>query len=164
MSSSDLTIFKWIAIALVSIILFAIFFPFIIIGAGERSVVTRFGVINRTLDPGLHWITPIVERNTDYSIRTQKEVIKASASSKDLQDVTTEVALNYNINPSFVNKLYVAVKSDYQNILIDPALSEAVKASTAKYTASELITKREQVTKEILADVQKGLLERSGNI
>jgi len=164
MDASTFKAVKYLAYLLIGIILFSIFFPFVIIGAGERSVVTRLGIINRTLEPGMHFIMPLIERNNDYSIRTEKEVVTASASSKDLQDVATSIALNYNVNPVNISNMYVAVKTDYKTILIDPALQEAIKASTAKYTAEELITKREEVTQEILTVVKKGLLERSNGI
>lgn len=160
MTQTEIKIIEYAAYTIIGLILFSIFFPFTIIGAGERAVVTRWGVIDRTLNPGINFVMPIADHVETYSIQTQKEVITATASSQDLQDVSTEVALNYSINPSTIAKTYVTVKQDYKTVLIDPALQEAIKATTAKYTAEELITKRDIVTQEILSNVKAGLLER----
>lgn len=142
-------------------IMIALLSPFTVVGAGERSVVTNLGQISRTLEPGMHWVTPILERSNKYSVRSQTEAVVSKSASQDLQDVTAEVTLNYNINPLTVADMYVAVKQDYVNTLITPTIQEAIKAATAKYTAEQLVTKRSEVTAVIFEGVKKGLLERS---
>jgi regulator of protease activity HflC (stomatin/prohibitin superfamily) len=144
------------------LIVLIVLFPLTIIGAGERAVVTRLGKINRTLDPGMHWFIPLAERVNTYSVRTKTEAVVSKSASQDLQEVTAEVTLNYNVNPLLVESMYVAVKSEYVAVIISPTMQEAVKAATAKFTAEQLITKRAEVTTQIFETVKKGLLERSG--
>jgi regulator of protease activity HflC (stomatin/prohibitin superfamily) len=51
--------------------------------------------------------------------------------------------------------LWKSVGEDYKIKIIDPAIQEAIKAVTSKYTAEELITKRSQVkddAKVVLAE------------
>lgn len=139
----------WASGVIVVIALMFILSPFTIVGAGERGVVTRVGAYSRTLEPGLQWLTPIAEDVTKFDVRTQKEQTEASAASKDLQTVAATIAVNYNINPDKVGDLFVRIGSEYKARVIDPAVQEVVKASTAKYTAEELITKRAVVTEEI---------------
>jgi regulator of protease activity HflC (stomatin/prohibitin superfamily) len=81
--------------------------------------------------------------------QTNKEQVDVSAASKDLQTVRAVVALNYNLMPDKVGQLYSEIGSEYKSKLIDPAIQEAVKAATARYDASELVTKRELVKEEI---------------
>ncbi len=137
------------AVIVALVLLVVIAWPFAIIDAGERGVVTRLGAFSRTIDPGFHIVVPLIERVTKFEVRTQKEQTDASAASKDLQTVNATVAVNYNIDPSRVAELYVNIGTDYKARVIDPAIQEVAKAVTAKYTAEELLTKRALVTEEI---------------
>lgn len=120
------------------------------LGAGERGVVLRFGgVTGRVLTPGLYGVMPIIEGVHSMNVQVQKETAKAAAVSKDMQQVTTEVALNYSLAPESVAKVFASIGDSYRERIIDPAIQEAVKATTAKYTATELVTARHTV-KEVL--------------
>jgi len=120
------------------------------IGAGERGVLLQFGAVqDRVLDEGLYFKIPIVQRVHKMDVKIQKDEVPASASSKDLQIVTSAIAINYNILPSSVNKIWQEVGRNYNKRIIAPAIQEAVKATTAKFTAEELIIKREIVKEEI---------------
>lgn len=120
------------------------------VGAGERGIKTRFSAVtNKVLGEGLYFKMPFIENVIVVDVKTQKEESDASAASKDLQTVNSKVALNYSVRPDAVAKLYQDVGIDYKIRLIDPAIQESVKASTAKFTAEELITKREEVKEDI---------------
>ena len=80
-------------------------------------------------------------------VRVQKEEYDAEAASKDLQTVHTRVAVNFQPQGDAIPQLFRAVGIAYAEKLIHPAVQEAVKASSAKFTAEELITKRETVKK-----------------
>lgn len=135
---------------LVLIILALIFNPVVQVEAGHRGVVLEFGAVSdKVLDEGIHFITPIQDSVVQMEVRTQKYSVVASAASKDLQDVTTEVALNFHIQPDRANKIYQNLGTDYTDRVIQPAVQEAVKASTAQFTAEELITKRPLVKEQI---------------
>jgi regulator of protease activity HflC (stomatin/prohibitin superfamily) len=147
--SIDTGLVKKVGIIIGLILVIAFVWPFAVIDAGERGVVTRLGAYSRTLDPGFHVVVPAIERVTTFEVRTQKEQTEASAASKDLQTVNATVAVNYNIDPTRVSELYVNIGTDYKARVIDPAIQEVAKAVTAKYTAEELLTKRALVTEEI---------------
>lgn len=152
---------KYLIGTIVIIAILTLIAPFTIVGAGDRAVVTRLGQVSRTIDPGVHFVTPLIESVHKFDVRTQKESVEASAASKDLQDVHAEIAVNYNVNPESVAALYSTIGSDYVNVIIAPSLQEGIKAATAKYTAEELITKRALVTDEILTNVKEGVLEKA---
>lgn len=139
------------AIALVVVALILLLNPFVQVAAGERAVVTHFGAVSGELGPGIHWITPITTDAHVINVQTQKEQTKASAASSDLQSVTADIAVNYNVDPNKVTDLYTRVGDSYQGTIIDPAIQEVVKSVTANYTAEELITKRAQVTSDMEA-------------
>jgi regulator of protease activity HflC (stomatin/prohibitin superfamily) len=79
----------------------------------------------------------------------QKEQTKADAASRDLQTVNSEVALNYRLDPSKVVTIYRELGTDYTSNVIAPTLQEGMKATTAQYTAEELITKRGQIAQDV---------------
>lgn len=120
------------------------------VGAGQRGIVTRFGAVTgKVYGEGLYFKFPIVEQVVKMDVKIQKEQVEASAASKDLQTVNTIIALNFRLKAAEVDNVYQNVGISYKERIIDPALQEAVKASTAKFTAEELITKREEVKETI---------------
>lgn len=141
---------KTIIVLLVAIVLFLLTFkalnPIVIIPAGNRGVILNFGAVSdKILGEGLSFRIPIIQVVKKLDVRIQKDSVKANAASRDLQDLYTTIALNYHLDPSHVNELYQKIGTDYKDRIIDPAIQEAVKASTAKYTAEEAVTKRAEV-------------------
>jgi regulator of protease activity HflC (stomatin/prohibitin superfamily) len=118
-----------------------------IIGAGERGVIfdNIYGVKPKALSEGVNFITPFLQDVIVFDVRTQKVEFEATAASKDLQNVATKVALNFNPAAEAVPEIYQTYGVNYEEKIIHPAVQEAVKAITALYTAEELITKRETV-------------------
>lgn len=147
--------------AIIAGIIFVIVaFPIAFVGAGERGVVfnTFSGVENRILGEGIHWRTPFVESVHNLSIKVQKNDVKAEAASKDLQTISTDIVLNWHLDASAVNKIYQNI-GDSQAVVdrvLTPAVSEVVKASTAMYTAEEVIQKRPMLKQTI----DEGLTQR----
>lgn len=136
------------AIAVVILALGILFKPFVIINAGERGVLMEFGKVQETvLGEGIHTIIPIVTTVEKMSVRVQKHQLPAQAASKDLQDVFTDVALNWHILPEKANTIFQQIGNEAQVVqrIINPAVEEVLKAVMAKYTAEEIITKREEV-------------------
>lgn len=134
----------------VAFIAFGIVWPFGTVGAGERGVQLRFGAVTgKVIGEGLYFRIPVMESVRIVDVKVQNDQVEASAASKDLQSVNSIVAVNFHVNPEQVATLFQGVGEDYKSRLIDPALQESVKASTAKFTAEELITKREEVREEV---------------
>ena len=155
--------YKLIAYAGLGFLLFmtlGVLKPFTIVKAGERGVMMRFGKVQDTiLDEGLHAIIPVVTSVKTLSVRVQKNDISSEASSTDLQDIKTEVALNWHIDPEKVNNIYQRIGDEEQIIfrIITPAVSEIVKAATAQKNAEEIITKRTEVKKQIDVELKERL-------
>ena len=145
----------------VTFLLGAILFrPFVIVNAGERGVVMHFGKVqNQVLDEGIHPIMPVLTSVKKLNVRVQKNDINARAASKDLQDVTTEVAINWHIDPAQVNTVYQRIGSNDQIVsgIITPAVSEVLKAATAKKNVEEILTKRTELKGEIDEQLKKRL-------
>lgn len=126
--------------------------PFVIVDAGERGVLMEFGQVQKQiLDEGLHMIIPVVNTVEKLSVRVQKQEISAEASSKDLQDVFADVALNWHIIPEEVNLIFQQIGNlpDIVERIINPAVEEVLKAVMAQYTAEEIITNRGEVKSNV---------------
>lgn len=116
-----------------------------IVGAGHVGVVTRLGAVSRVSNPGFVWKMPLVEWVHTMETRTQKEQVDASSASKDLQEVKATIALNYHLKGEVAVEMFQNVGEDYKARIIDPAMQESFKATTAQFTAEDLIVKREEV-------------------
>ncbi len=125
----------------------------VIVPSGNRGVLLRFGAAYGDLTEGIHLITPGMDSTVLMETRTQKEESKATAASRDLQTVTTSLALNFHVDPSRIASIYRNVGTEYNNRIIDPAVQESLKTVTAKYTAEELIKNRSQVKAEVEQDI-----------
>jgi prohibitin 2 len=126
-----------------------------IVDAGNRGILVQLGNVDTdtSLDEGLHFVVPFRDNVVQMEVRTQKVVEDAASASKDLQDVHTQVALNYHINPDKAQVVYQQLGFDYANRVITPAIQESVKQVTARFNAEELITKRETVKNQIAEQI-----------
>ena len=143
---------KYAFIAFVALILVLTLNPFVVIGAGERGVVMNFGAVQKEiLNEGLHIRIPIMQKVVIMNVQVQKGEGQGDAASKDLQQVTTNVAINYHLDTLKVAHIYQTIGTFDQvgERIILPAVSESVKAATAQYTAEELISKRQEVREKI---------------
>lgn len=135
-------------IALVFLVILA-FSSFGSVPIGSKGIRTQLGVIKGSLDNGVYMKIPFFQKVVKMNVQNQKEQVDAEASSSDLQVVHTQVAVNYNVYPDKIANLYQEIGTEYKTVVIDPAIQEAVKSATAKYTAENLITKRQEVQDEI---------------
>ena len=133
-------------IIITTICLTLLFGCFYTIKAGHRGVLLTFGKPSMDAKTeGLHFKVPLMQTVQKLEVRKQKIEIAADSASKDLQDVMTTIALNFHLSASQVPKLYQEIGNAYRDRIISPAIQESVKATTAKFTAEELITRRTEV-------------------
>ncbi|MBI1955290.1 MAG: prohibitin family protein, partial [Acidobacteria bacterium] len=110
----------------------------------------RFGAVTGEIkEEGLYFMLPWPAQVVLMSTQIQKYSTPASSSSKDLQVVTTEVTLNYQLNASSVGETYRTMRQDYENRVIQPFIQEAVKSTAANFDAEQLITQRPRVKAEL---------------
>ena len=159
----DIKLGKIISRVIIGLLFIAVLFDaFGTIGAGERGVLLQFGAVqDKVINEGLYFKIPIIQKVVIVDVKIQKDEIPASASSKDLQVVTSKIALNYHLDPSAVNKVWQDVGKKYNTRIIAPSIQEGVKAVTARFTAEELITKREEVKEQIKANLTERLFEHN---
>jgi regulator of protease activity HflC (stomatin/prohibitin superfamily) len=134
----------------VVILIILAFESFTVVQPGHRGIVVQLGAVQpKVFEEGLHFKIPFIQEVVPVEVRVQKAESHATAASKDLQVVTTNMAVNFHIEPAAVNKLYQNVGMDYKARIVDPAIGEALKAVTARYTAEQLISKRSEVSQQV---------------
>jgi len=137
-------------IAVISVGVFAIAY-YDTVPAGHVGVTDTFGEVGKEiLNPGFHG-TGVFTSTIPVNIQVRKAEYVASAASKDLQTVTTGIAINYRVQASSAATIYQELGLNFQDTIIQPVVQEAVKSITAQYTAEELITKRSLVKEGISA-------------
>lgn len=121
-----------------------------IVPASNVGVQVTMGEVNpNSLSEGLHLVNPISSvQNVD--VRLQKFTLGgASASTKDLQQVHTDIVVQYRLNGTHVPHIYKEFGLNVDEKVLGPAVNESFKAVTAKYTSEELVTKRAEVSQLI---------------
>lgn len=120
-----------------------------IVPSGHYGVLVRVGAVQpNSLAEGFHLKLPLLDSVKDVDVRLRRETVLAEAASKDLQEVSTEVAVQYSLIGPMTPQTYQHVGASPEIVsskLIAPAIQESVKAVTAQYTAEQLVTQRAQV-------------------
>lgn len=114
------------------------------VGTGEIAVMTQFGrVTGQELGEGFHVKNPFDVAHK-YDIKNIKIDAEAASASKDLQDVKTSVVVNYYLEAGKVSEIHRTVGELYREKLVDNNIQASVKAATADYNATQLITNRDE--------------------
>ncbi|MEE8113482.1 MAG: prohibitin family protein [Nitrososphaerales archaeon] len=130
------------------------------VDSGHRGVVLTLGRVEDIIlqEGGPYFVIPFGYQNViQVNVQIQKEETTTTAASADLQDVTTQVTVNFRVDPGRANVVYQTLRLDYTDRVVRPGIQEAVKAATAGFTAEELITKRPSV-KTAIEDILRAAL------
>ncbi|MDE6665711.1 MAG: prohibitin family protein [Ruminococcus sp.] len=129
-----------------------------IVPAGNTGVLLTLGKVSSTsFQEGAHFKIPFVQSVENMSNKIQVYETPASAVSKDLQTVSSTLAVNYRLTSDKSPDMYKNVGLDYQTILITPVVQECFKSATANYTAEQLITERQMVADNVKESLEKKL-------
>lgn len=147
---------------IIGVAIIVLFASITTVPTGHVGIKTRFGKVqDDVINEGLNFKVPFIEKIVRIDCRTQKTEMANATATKDLQEVTFTIAVNYNITNETANELYRTTGVNYQEIVLNPAVLESIKAVTAQYTAEELITKRSEVSNK-MQETLKGKIENKG--
>jgi regulator of protease activity HflC (stomatin/prohibitin superfamily) len=132
------------------------FSSFTVISAGHTGVQITLGEVNpQPLTEGVHFVNPISQVK-DIDTRMQKAQLDGqSAGTKDMQQVHTDIVINYRMSPANLPHIYKEFGLDVDTKILGPAINDAFKAVTGKYDSAELITKRDEVSQAILIHLRE---------
>lgn len=153
------TISPILLIGVVAIIL--LFNSIVFIKTGEIGVVTKFGAVqDRVMTAGINFKIPFVQGVKKINCKTQETSSESNGATKDLQDISLTVSINYSLNTEKAPDLYKTVGKDYKDIILIPILTDTIKTVSAEYTAEETITKRAELSSKIYEKLNERLNEQ----
>jgi len=138
----------WIGKGIMGLVVLILFFgSWYSPGVGEVSVVYNILSGSTYARPqGTYLKVPIINSVSTYDVKTQRaDILECESASKDLQKVVIHIALNYHLLYDKVNELHVKVGTDYNHLVIDPAINECIKAAVSQFPVEEIIVQREKL-------------------
>ena len=130
----------------------------VVVDAGHTGVVLTLGKVeDKVLSEGMHLKIPFVQKVVQIDNRIVKLDVDTEAFSKDLQTVDTTLAINYRIDANKSYYVFKNIGSNYENILIVPAVNEVLKAITSKYTAEESVSNRALISEGLVQGLNSKL-------
>lgn len=150
------SIYNLIGIILFLFIIFYLITPsFYIVNAGERVIIFNSftGLSDKVEKEGFHFKNPLFDKTLFYNIRDTGYDIETTASSKDLQNVHVKLRFIYAPVEKALTAIHRELGQNYADIVFPSISKEVLKAVIAKYTAEQVITKREEVSSFIKEDI-----------
>lgn len=130
---------------------------FTVITAGHTGVVSTFGKVSESvLQEGFHLKAPW-QSVTKMDNRIVKLEVSTEAFSSDLQTVNVNLAVNYRVDTSKSYSIVKNVGTQYEDVLITPAVNEVMKSIMAQYTAEQSITNRNIISAALLDELNEKL-------
>jgi len=125
---------------------------FTIVPAGHVGVQITLGEVNQAvLNEGAQLVNPISNiKHVDVRL-ARANLNNASAGTKDIQQVHTDIVINYRMSPAKVPHIYKEFGLDVDTKVLGPAINESFKSAVGHYTSEELITKRDAVNADIMS-------------
>lgn len=151
-------------ITLILIVGSTLFASFHTVQAGHVGVVYEFGGITGQTGDGPVWIAPwknIKAADTRVQKVTFEEI---AAASRETQDVTYQVTLNYRVSPDAVQGLFRNVGVNYFDILVPSRLQQILKDESVQYEAIEITQKRDELREAVASRLAAELLPYSVSI
>jgi prohibitin 1 len=127
------------------------------VDGGERAVVLNLmsGIENKVRGEGTHFRIPYIMQPKIYTIRVRPKLIQTTTGTKDLQTVTIHCRLLFKPEIDGLPTIHKTLGADYDERVLPSIGNEVLKATIAQYNAEQLLTQREQVSREIREAIVK---------
>jgi regulator of protease activity HflC (stomatin/prohibitin superfamily) len=155
-----------IAVAVLLFVAMVISNSVIVVDEGEKGVVTTFGEVSSTFEPGLHFVVPGVQRVHKYSVRVQKTMFGdgrnnvLSAYSYDQQIIESyRISVTWQYNGSKIEDVYkhFGVNDTIFYTVVSPLIQQTSKILFGHYTSQTIVQKRSDLSHELDTNIKAQL-------
>jgi len=142
----------------------------LVVNAGHRAIVFNafIGVEKRTLGEGLHFLLPVIQTPTVYSVRTETYTMSGQSGegqqqqgnaidclTSDGQKIGLDMSVIYNLIPEKLWELHRQIGPNYVDKIIRPSVRSIARNTIANYTVTELYSgDRAKLQNEISQKIQ----------
>jgi prohibitin 2 len=149
-----------IAASVLGIGAYTLYHSMFFVPGGHRAVKFNavMGLYDQTYGEGAHLLIPYLETPIFFDVRTKPTEVVTSTGSRDLQLVNMSVRVLYRPQLQNLHYLYRSLGVKYAYTVLPSIINEVIKSVVAQYNASELLTRRPEVSKQIAAH----LITRAG--
>src|SRR5687767_3252120 len=167
-----------VIVLVIAVILSTLGAGLVYVESNERGVVRTIragGVRPDELEPGLHWIVPVVEQVVTYSIANQTYTMSAvsqegqvqgddsiRARTKDGQEVIIDASVIYQADPAKVVQLHIDWQNRYEDGFVRPEARGIIRDAISQYGVEEVVsTKRAEIVQIITDELAISLGENN---
>lgn len=124
---------------------------------GHRAIIfdRSKGVTDQIKNEGAHLLVPVLQKPIIMDCRLAPRTISSITGTKDLQSVNLSLRILSRPDTSNLPELYKRLGEDYQERILPSVGNEVLKAIVARYNADQLLTLRDQVSREIRESMTK---------
>lgn len=137
----------------------ALYNSFYTVEAGHKAVMfdRLKGVLNKTYGEGLHFRVPWLQKPVIMDVRTRPKQLSSPTGTRDLQTVNISLRILYRPDADVLPRIYALYGLDYDARVLPSIVNEALKSVVAQFTAAQITTQREEVSKLI----RRNLLDKA---
>ena len=117
------------------------------------------GVQKGVAGEGTHFRIPWLQTPHLFDVRIRPRNISSATGTKDMQVVTINLRVLSRPEEEFLPDIFSSLGIDYDERVLPSIGNEVLKAVVAQYNAESLITKREDVSKEVRSALTKRAAE-----
>lgn len=165
-----------ITAAVVLILAFLIFRPFVIVPAGARAVIFSLseGVREGQYGEGFHFLVPVVEQALIYDVRTQTYSMSKvhwegelrgddslSALTADGQTVGVDITVRFHPDPDNVWRLHKEVGVDYVAKILRPEIRSQTRVAISEFPVTQVYSESRQTVEDRIESRLRESVKRS---
>ena len=136
-----------------------------VVDTGNRGFLVHFGqVVGEALPEGIYFYNPFTTDLVQLDTRIQRKEFSTEAYTKDIQQATLKVVVNYSLDKDHAGDVYKLVGTDWDDKLVPQTVEGTLKAVIGKWDAVDLIGNRTQAQAEIQQTVTAALATKHVDI